>query len=112
MHPCHPPYIPKTIGEIWDYLGGMWLNAPTFVDKTGFYPDRNIDTEFFTLKEGLRAVRKKLGEERYERLIDMADRAKVHFFADPEERTQDSVAGLALFGEMEKVLKEVWGRRK
>lgn len=108
----YKPYIPQTIGEIWDLLGGMWINAPTFEDKTGYFPERNIETEFFALKEGLKVVQKKLGDERYERLIDMADRAKAHFLADPEEKTQDSVAGLALFGEMEEVLKEVWGRRK
>lgn len=108
----YTPYIPQTISEIWDLLGGMMLEAPTFVDKTGYFPQQNIDTEFFALKEGLKSVQKKLGEERYERLVVMADRMKAHFLADPEDKTEDSVAGRRLINEMEGVLKEVWGSRK
>ena len=55
------PYIPQGISEIWDFLGAMMLLAPTFKDKTGYFPDRNIDTEFFALNEGLKTVRKKVG---------------------------------------------------
>ena len=88
------------------------LDAPTFIDKTGDFPGQNIDTEFYALKEGFKAVRKKLGDERYERLVEMADRAKAHFLADPEDKTEDALAGRELFVEMENVLKEVWGRRK
>ncbi len=106
------PYIPQTISEIWDLIGGMMLESPTFIDKTGYFSGQNIDTEFHALKEGFKAVRKKLGDERYERLVDMADQAKAHFLADPEDSTEDSRAGRRLFVEMEDVLKEVWGRRK
>lgn len=106
------PYIPQTIGEIWDLLGGMMLNSPTFVDTTGYFPERSIHTEFYALKEGFRAVYKKLGQQRYERLVEMADRAKAHFLADPEDKTEDTLAGRQLFIEMEDVLREVWDRRK
>lgn len=108
----YKPYIPQTIGEIWDLLGGMMLDSPTFIDKTGYFPDRNIDTEFFALKEGLKAVRKKLGEERYEKLVAMADRMKAHFEADPEDKTDDSLAGRQLIYDMEDVLQEVRRRKK
>ena len=43
----YKPYVPQTISELWDHIGGMVLNSPTFVDKTGMYPDRGIETEFF-----------------------------------------------------------------
>lgn len=107
----YTPYIPQTIGEIWDLLGGMWIDSPTFVDESGYFPERNIHTEFFALEEGLKVVREKLGGERYERLMEMAGRMKAHFLADPEDNSEDSVAGRRLIGEMEDVLKEVWGRK-
>jgi hypothetical protein len=59
----HKPYIPQTPGELVDQLGGMMLEAPTFVDKTGFFR-QSIDTEFEALNGGLDAIRSRLGEER------------------------------------------------
>jgi hypothetical protein len=41
----------------------------------------------------------------------MADRMKSHFEADPEDKTEDSMAGRQLIYDMEDVLKEVWGRK-
>lgn len=85
----------------------MMLSSPTFADKTGYLPEQNIETEFFALKEGLNAIRKKLGEERYERMIEMANRMKAHFEADPEDKTEDSMAGRQLIYDMEDELKAV-----
>ncbi|UZK66387.1 hypothetical protein [Sphingomonas sp. M1-B02] len=102
----YEPYVPQTIGEIWDLLGSMMLGSPTFVDKTGYFPQQSIDTEFFALKEGLNAIRKRLGEERYEKLVEMADRMRAHFEADPEDKTDDSLAGRQLIYDMEDVLRE------
>jgi hypothetical protein len=31
MRRPYKPYIPQTIGEIWDKLGWMMLNSPTFI---------------------------------------------------------------------------------
>ena len=103
----YKPYIPQTIGEIWDQLGGMMLDSPTFVDKFGDFPGRNIDTEFFALKEGFKVVRRRLGEERFAKLNEMADRMRAHFEADPEDKTDDSMAGRQLIYDMEDVLKEI-----
>lgn len=102
----YKPYIPQTIGEIWDQLGGMMLDSPTFVDKTGYLPGRNIATEFFRLKEGLKVVRKQLGEERFAKLNAMADRMRAHFEADPGDVTDDSLAGRQLIYDMEEVLRD------
>jgi hypothetical protein len=101
----YKPYIPQTIGEIWDLLGSMMLNSPTFEDTTGYFPDRNIETTFFALNEGLKAIRKKLGDERYEALVSLSDRMRALFEADPHEETGDAIAGCNLIIEMENILR-------
>jgi hypothetical protein len=54
-------YIPASLGEIYDRLGAMILDAPTFIDDPGEFPERNIDTVFRQLTESFGIVRKKLG---------------------------------------------------
>jgi hypothetical protein len=105
----YKPYIPQNISEIWDLLGSMMISSPLFVDTSGFFAEKSIETEFFKLKEGLGMVREKLGEERYGKLVDMANRMRAHFEADPEDKTDDSLAGRRLIQEMEKELKQVRG---
>lgn len=104
-----PPYktrVPKGIGEIMDRLGMMMLKSPTFVDKTGYFPGRNVETIFHSLNEGLRLIRSELGEARYLTLIDMSDRMRAHFEADPEDKTDDTLKGRAIIREMEVLLKQ------
>jgi hypothetical protein len=79
------PYIPASLSEIGDVVGSMVLGAPTFIDRLGDFPHRNIDSEFNKLTEGFALVRKRLGEERYARLIDLTDRAKALFAADQDD---------------------------
>lgn len=98
------PYIPQSIREIMDHLGFMMLKSPTFIDDSGYFPGRSIDTVFFSLNEGLKFVRKKLGEERYTALSALSDRMRAHFEADPEDKTEDGLAGRALIHEMEDLL--------
>jgi len=104
-------YIPASLSEINDLLGSMILDAPTFVDSLGDFPDRNIDSEFHVLIEGFGAVRKKLGEERFAALIDLAARAKALFAADQQDTNGKTDEGRALLFEMEDVLKDVRNRR-
>ena len=59
------PHIPQTISQMMDHLASMMLGAPAFKDGTGYFPQMNIDTEFYARNEGLLILRKKLGEERY-----------------------------------------------
>ena len=99
----YKPYIPQNIGEIVDHLMTM-LASPTMKDTTGYFPGRNVDIEFFALNEGLKLVRNKLGEERYDALVGLADRMREHFEADPDDNTGDANAGRALIGEMEDLL--------
>lgn len=80
------PYIPASLSEINDQLGSIILGAPSFKDRLGDFPDWNIDSEFHKLAEGFSLVCKKLGEERYAALIDLAARAKA-LFADDQDDT-------------------------
>lgn len=104
MSMSYEPYIPQTIGELIDKLGGMMLSSPTFIDKTGYFPEKNIETAFYALNEGLKAVRKKIGEERYATLVALSDRMRAHFEADPEDKTDDALAGRDLIYEMMDIL--------
>lgn len=104
------PYIPKTRFEIQDFLGRMMLGAPTFVDKTGYFESRNIDTEFFALNEGLNAVRKQLGEEAYQQLAELSAQMRALFEADPENKTGETKRGRQCIREMEDILRATGGR--
>lgn len=91
----------------------MMLSAPTFRDKTGYSPDRNIDTEFFALNEGLKTIRKKVGEENYQALVALSDRMRAHFEADPENKTGDTIKGRDCILAMEDILKaSAWRKRR
>ncbi|AXJ95348.1 hypothetical protein DM480_07315 [Sphingomonas sp. FARSPH] len=105
------PYIPCSLSEIYDLLGSMILFAPTFVDSLGDFPDRKIDSEFHTLTSGFEVVRKKLGEERYASLMDLAVRAQELFAADQDDANGKTDQGRALLFEMEDVLKDVRNQR-
>jgi hypothetical protein len=109
MFKNYTPYIPQGIGETLDMLGFMMLAAPTFVDDSGYFPDRNIDTAFYALNEGLQLIRKRLGEEKYLALVDMSARMKAHFEADPLDENGECMAGRELILEMIDILK---GRKK
>ena len=105
------PYIPQTLGELMDKVMSMMLGAPTFKDKTGYFPEMNIDTEFFALNEGLLAVRKKLGEERYAAMKELSDKMRALFEADPEDKTGDTQAGREIIHQMEDILRSAAKRR-
>ena len=101
------PYIPASLSEINDQLGSMFLGAPTFKDKTLTFPDRNMETEFHELVEGLGLVRKKLGADRFANLIDLAGRAKALFAADQEDSNGKTDEGRELLCQMQDVLRGV-----
>lgn len=108
----YKPYIPQTTSELWDLIGGMMLNAPTFKDDSGYFPGRSIETEFTALDGGIEAVRKKLGEDRYAALMDLSNRMRALFEADPEDKTGEAQAGRELIIEMEAILRPGRGGKK
>lgn len=97
-------YVPRTIGALKDKLASMMFSAPTFRDRSGYFPQMNIDTEFYSLNEGLKCVRDEIGEKRYQECVALSDRMRAHFEADPEDKTHDSIAGRELIHEIENLL--------
>ena len=107
----HEPYIPSTLSEIDDLLGSMILGAPTFKDKRGAFPTRNLESRFHQLTESLNRVRIKLGDEHYAQLLDLAMRAKKLFAADLDETGGQSDQGRTLLFDMEDLLNDVRRQR-
>lgn len=105
------PYIPGTLSEINDMLGSMILGAPTFIDTSGVFRDRNIESEFNKLVQSFGIVRAKFGEEGYAAMIDLAARAKALFAADQDDTNGKTDQGRALLFEMEDLLNDVRRRR-
>jgi hypothetical protein len=105
------PYIPACLSEIYDLLGSMVLSAPTFIDKLGHFPEQTIDSEFHILVASFGKVRKKLGEERYAALVDLAARAKTLFAADPDEDNGKANEGWAVLHEIEAIIQAARKRR-
>ncbi len=105
------PYVPESLSEIYDMLGSMILRAPTFVDETGWFEDRNIETEFRALTDGFDRVRKKLGEQSYTKLIDLAEHAKTLFAADQDDTSGKTEEGRKVLFEIEDVIQEVRSHR-
>lgn len=93
-------YIPKTRGEVVDQLGSMMLSAPKFKSRLPWHFEENIDTNFFELNEGLKAVRRQVGEETYAQLVALSDKMRAHFEADPEDKTEDGLKGRDCIDEM------------
>lgn len=83
----------------------MMLSSPIFEDKTGYFPEQDIDTEFFALNEGLKTIRKKVGEENYQALVALSAKMRAYFEADPEDKTEDGLKGRDCIIEMEDILK-------
>jgi hypothetical protein len=104
MIQAYGSYIPQSADEIVDFLGTIMIYSPTFIDKSGFFADRNIDTVFRTLNAGLAKIREELGLDLYPRLSDMSDRMRTYFEADPEDKTDSSLKGRALIDEMSDLL--------
>jgi len=107
MQRKYQPYIAQDIGELWDKLGSMMLAAPRFEDTSGYFPGMTIETEFAGLNDSLNVLRPLLGDARYAKLAEISARMRAHFEADPEGKTDDSLAGRALILDMEDVLAEI-----
>jgi hypothetical protein len=102
MSQSYKPYVPQTIGELYDLVGAFMLRPPTQADP--YFPGRNVETEFFALNEGLARVRKRLGEERYAKLLELSHRMRQHFEADPDDTNGEARKGYMLIHEMDALL--------
>jgi hypothetical protein len=97
-------YTPQSTDEIIDFLGMMMLSSPTFIDNSGFFASRNVDSVFLALNEALRSVQGELKEPLYLELREMSDRMRAHFEADPKDETGDTRKGQALINKMTDLL--------
>jgi hypothetical protein len=100
-------HVPQNIPDLLDLLTSMLLSAPKFIDKTGYLPFLNLDYVFQELHAGLAYNRRTLGEERYHQLMQMSDRMRALFEADPEDKTGETLQGCKVIHEMEDLLREV-----
>jgi len=101
-------YVPKEISELLDFLGMMLLSAPTFLDESGYFPRKNLDTVFVALHQGLSNVRAEINEDRFAQLTTLSQRMRTHFEADPNEVTGDTANGCAVIHQMEDILNAAW----
>jgi hypothetical protein len=102
--------IPQNVGELRDLMSLMLLSAPKFLDDTGYLPFYNLDYVFQRLVAGLDHNRITLGEVHYRQMMDMSDRMRALFEADPDVKTGEAAQGYKIIHEMEDILTEV--RRK
>lgn len=103
-------HVPQNINELLELSASMLLSAPKFTDKTGYLPFLNLDYVFQELLAGPAHNRQTLGEERYQELMQMSDRMRALFEADPEDKTGETFQGCKIIHEMEDILRQV--RRK
>lgn len=103
----YKPFTPRDVGEISELLSMMMLNAPTFEDPTGFFEGRNVETVFPELEEGLTLSRWELGQERYDRLLEMSRTIRTLFEADPLDQNGKTSEGRKLINEMRAILREL-----
>ncbi|MBB5687775.1 hypothetical protein [Sphingobium boeckii] len=111
MQRPYSPYIPEDVSDIMDLLGWMMLKSPKFEDKSGYFVGQNIDTTFFALLEGLKNIEPKVGKENYDSLVVMSGRMREHFAADPDDKTDDGLAGRQIIFDMENLIKASVQRR-
>jgi hypothetical protein len=95
-------YIPGTISEVMDYLASMMLGSPTMTDPE--FPFWNIDSRYYALKDGLSRESKKKGKERHAKLLQLSNRMRAHFEADPDDTNGEAHKGCLLINEMEDLL--------
>lgn len=105
----YKPTIPQTIAEIMDHLMGILGGAPAFANPV--FPGRDLEMEFFELNEGLGVVRAQLGEERYAKAIDLSNRMRALYEADPEDKNGATDAGSKLIWELNALLKSTPRKR-
>jgi hypothetical protein len=98
-------HVPQNILELLELLTSMLLSSPKFTDKTGYMPFLNLDYVFRELHEGLACNRQTLGEERYDELMQLSDRMRTHFEADPDNKTGETRRGRDIIHDMEDILR-------
>jgi len=98
------PYIAQSLGDLLDKMGFLLLSSPTFLDKTGYFPEQNLDTTFYALNESIKRLRHELGDDLYSQLLEMSDHMRAYFEADPNDENGKTAEGQKLVLEMERMI--------
>jgi hypothetical protein len=102
------PYVPASLSEIYDFLASMIFGAPRY--DRHWAGEQGLEYEFKKLALAFERVRNRLGDERYEKVMDLAHRAKALIAEDQDETNGKTNEGRELLFEIEDVIQEV--RRK
>ncbi|MEG8040898.1 hypothetical protein QP166_16715 [Sphingomonas sp. LR60] len=105
------PYIPETLSELMDQVVPMMGDAPNFKYESGYFPERNIDTEFRALTEGFGNVRDKIGKDQYAKALDIAARMKALFLEAADEDDPKTMEGILLIHELIDIIDAARARR-
>jgi hypothetical protein len=97
-------YVPKDLDSIYDFLGWMMLYAPEFRSDTFPASEQGVDITFFGLDEGLKRVRRQIGEKTYLQLMAMSQQMRAHFEADPENKNGECKMGRTLIEDMSDII--------
>jgi hypothetical protein len=103
-------HTPEDIQEVLVLLGWILVKGPRFIEKSGYFQSVSVEYVFDRLKEGLGNVRGRLGEERYQQLMQMSDQIQTLFEADPDDKTGETLQGCKINHQIEDTLRLV--RRK
>jgi hypothetical protein len=98
--------VPQDLRELLEFAVSVLSSAQMFADKTGYFPHQNLDYVFRQLFAGLSLNKPALGEQRYEKLIDMSDRMRALFEAEPEDKTGETLLGCKIIHQMEDMLRD------
>lgn len=74
-----------------DHLNYMLFSSADFHDEDLI--GRDLEAAFCELNGSFELLRKKLGEERYAKLVELSGRMRAHFEADPKNETDDTIRG-------------------
>lgn len=96
--------IPETVGAMQDLLASMQLTSPDFTHHR--FPGMNIDTTFAELIAGLGNIRKVIGENGYQVLVEMSVEMRARF--DVNEVRDGNIIAY----EMQEILSEVMNSKK
>jgi hypothetical protein len=86
--------IPKTSGDLRGYINNVMLSAP----KRQFLQYEDFDVAFYSLQRGVKNLRKKMGDVKAERVLDMLAQAKTLY------ETGDNKLGGALMEDTKMVV--------
>lgn len=103
------PYVPASLSEIYDLLASMILGAPRY--DRDWAGEQGLEYEFKKLALAFERVRNRLGDERYEKVMDLAQHAKALIAEDQEDTNGKANEGRVLLFDIEDIIQEVRSSR-